>query len=108
MPTYLLLTTLSPQGIQTLQVIPERLIEFNREIESIGVRVIKQWALLGPYDMLSLVEAPDSLAISRLAADMASRGSAHIDTLTAIPMDAFTESLGPGDPSASGDLTPLL
>lgn len=93
MPTYLLLTTLSPQGIQTLQVIPERLIEFNREIEGIGVRVVKQWALLGPYDMLSVVEAPDDLAITRLAADMSARGSAHIDTLTAIPIEEFADSL---------------
>ncbi len=93
MPTYLLLTTLSPQGIQTLQVVPERLFEVNREIEALGVRVVNQWALLGPYDFLSLVEAPDVEAIARLSSDIASRGSAHVDTLTVMPVDDYLTTL---------------
>ena len=58
MRTFLLLSTLSPQGLQTLAATPERLFEVNREIERLGGRVLKQWALLGAYDFLSVVEAP--------------------------------------------------
>lgn len=93
MPTYLLLTTLSPQGIQTLQVVPERLFEVNREIEALGVRVVNQWALLGPYDFLSLVEAPDLESLARLTAEIASRGSAHVETLTVMPVDDYVTTM---------------
>lgn len=93
MPTYLLLSTLSPQGLQTLRATPERVFEVNREFEAGGVRVLQQWALLGPYDMLSIVSAPDDEAVARLSAEMAARGSARVDTLTAMPVDEFLDSL---------------
>lgn len=89
MPTYLMLTTLSPQGLQTLQATPERLIEVNRELESGGVRVVQQWALLGPYDMLSVVEAEDDDAVMRLSTNMAARGSAQVETLPVVAVDEF-------------------
>lgn len=94
MPTYLMFATLSPQGLQTLQVTPERLIEVNRELESDGVRVVEQWALLGPYDILSVIDAPDDESIVRVAANMSARGSAQIETLPVIPVDEFIELLG--------------
>ena len=93
MPTYLMFSTLSPQGLQTLRVTPERLLEVNRELETNGVRVLSQWALLGPYDMLSVVDAPDQAAVLRVSADMAARGSAQVETLAAVPVDEFIELL---------------
>lgn len=93
MPTYLLFSTLSPQGLQTLQMTPERLFEVNREIESAGVRVVEQYALLGAYDMLSVVEAPDRDAVMRISADMAARGSAQVETLSVVPIDEFVAML---------------
>ncbi len=87
MPTYLLLSTLSPQGLQTLQATPERVFEVNRELESSDVNVVQQWALLGAYDMLSVVTAPDMAAIAKVSAEMSARGSARIDTLTVVELD---------------------
>jgi uncharacterized protein with GYD domain len=91
--TFLLLSTLSPQGLQTLGATPERLLEVNREIEALGGRVVRQWFLLGAYDFLSVVEAPDERTISRLAVELASRGSASFETLTAIPVEELIASL---------------
>jgi uncharacterized protein with GYD domain len=91
--TFLLLSTLSPQGLQTLATTPERLLEVNREIEAIGGRVVRQWFLLGAYDFLSVVEAPDERTISRLAVELASRGSATFETLAAIPVEELIEVL---------------
>jgi uncharacterized protein with GYD domain len=91
--TFLLLSTLSPQGLQTLEATPERLLEVNREIEALGGRVVRQWFLLGAYDFLSVVEAPDERTISRLAVELASRGSASFETLAAIPVEELIESL---------------
>lgn len=92
MPTYLLLSTLSPQGLQTLKATPERMFEVNRELESSDVKVVQQWALLGPYDMLSVVTAPNKESVAKVSAEMASRGSARIDTLTVVEID---DLLGP-------------
>ncbi len=94
MRTYLLLSTLSPQGLQTLATTPERLLEVNREIERLGGRVVKQWALLGAYDFLSVVEAPDATVISQITVELASRGSASFETLTAITVEELIETLG--------------
>ena len=93
MRTFLLLSTLSPQGLQTLATTPERLLEVNREIEALGGRVVRQWALLGAYDFLSVVEAPDERTISRITVELSARGSASFETLVAIPAEELIEAL---------------
>ena len=93
MRTFLLLSVLSPQGLQTLATTPERLLEVNREIERLGGRVVKQWALLGAYDFLSVVEAPDATVISRITVELASRGSASFETLPALTVEELIETL---------------
>jgi uncharacterized protein with GYD domain len=94
MGTFLLLTTLSPQGVQTLRATPERLLEVNREIEALGGRVVRQWALLGPYDFLSVLEAPDAGTVVRITMELSSRGSARLDTLPVVPVDELLRVLG--------------
>ena len=93
MRTFLLLSTLSPQGLQTLATTPERLLEVNREIERLGGRVVKQWALLGAYDFLSVVEAPDATVIAQITIELASRGSASFETLPALTVEELIETL---------------
>ena len=93
MRTFLLLSTLSPQGLQTLATTPERLFEVNREVERLGGRVVQQWALLGAYDFLSVVEAPDERTISRITVELASRGSASFETLVALTIEELMETL---------------
>ena len=87
MPTYVLLSTLTPEGSQTLHKRPERLEEVNREIEEFGCKIVGQYAVLGQYDFVSIVEAPDNETIAHLSVDLASRGSMKIQTLpaTALP-----------------------
>lgn len=94
MRTFILLSTLTPQGVQTLRATPERLLEVNREVEHFGGRVIKQWAVLGDYDFLSVVEAPDERAMAQISAELSARGSAHFETLAAIPAEDLEEFLG--------------
>lgn len=101
MRTFLLLSTLSPQGLQTLATTPERLFEVNREIEGLGGRVVRQWALLGAYDFLSVVEAPGEEVIARISIELSARGSATFETLVAIPVEELIEALDVPDPAAS-------
>jgi uncharacterized protein with GYD domain len=88
-PTFILLSTLSPHGVGTLKANPERVKEVNGEIEQMGAKVVEQWAVLGPYDFVNVVEAPDENVIARVSVELASRGTAHFQTLTAIPIDEF-------------------
>lgn len=99
MPSFLLLTTLSTQGLQTLKATPERLFEVNREIEDLGVRVVRQWALIGPYDFLTLVEAETVSMVLDAASRFAARGSATMETLPAIPVDDFIADLKASAPA---------
>ena len=93
MPTYLMLTTLTEKGVQTLHANPDRLREVNRDVEEMGAKVLHQWAALGEYDFVNIVEAPDEKVIARVSVELAARGTAHFQTLTAIPVDEFLSLL---------------
>jgi uncharacterized protein with GYD domain len=88
-PTYILLTTLTAQGVQTLKANPDRLREVNKDVEELGAKVLHQWATLGPYDFINVVEAPDPATIARVSVALGARGSAKLQTLTALSIDEF-------------------
>jgi uncharacterized protein with GYD domain len=91
--TYILLSSLTDDGAQTIKEQPERILGVNQELQAMGVRVLSQWATLGPYDFVNVVEAPDNLTIARVSAELAARGTVHIMTLPAIPIDEFITGL---------------
>ena len=93
MPTYLMLTTLTDQGLRTLQSHPERLREVNRDVEELGARVLHQWISLGQYDFVNIVEAPDSEAIARISVALGARGSAKLESYELLPVDKLLDSL---------------
>jgi len=94
MPIYILLSTLSQQGVQTLRSNPDRLREVNRDVEELGAKVLHQWATLGEYDFVNIVEAADEAAIARVSVALAARGSTKIRTLPALTIDDFLAALG--------------
>lgn len=89
MPTYVMLSSITDQGAETIKKNPGRIKEVNKEIEALGVKVTSQYAVLGPYDFVTIVEAPDNETVARVSAELASRGSVKIQTLAAIPIDDF-------------------
>jgi len=93
MPTYILLSRLTDAGAGTIKDHPERIKEVNQEIEQFGAQVVHQYATLGAYDFVSVVEAPDLAAISRVSVELSSRGSVKIQTLSAVPIDDFIANL---------------
>ena len=93
MPTYIMLSTLSPDGVQTIKNNPARIKEVNRELEQLGATVKAQWATLGQYDFVNVVEAPDEQTMSRVSLELGSRGTAKFETLVAIPIDDFISGL---------------
>jgi len=93
MPIYILLSRLSQQGVQTLKSNPDRLHEVNRDLEELGARVLHQWATLGEFDFVNVVEAPDTETVARVSVAVAARGSTRIQTLPALTIDDFVKTL---------------
>ena len=93
MATYVMLTSLTDEGRKTIKENPKRLKEVNKEVESMGVKILAQYALLGPYDFLNILEAPDNKAISRVAIELGSRGTLQTMTMAAMSVDEVTGNL---------------
>ena len=93
MPQYVMLTRLTDQGARTLKQHPEHVFEVNTELEKMGVKVLHQWAVLGRYDFVNVVEAADDAAVARASLDLGSRGSIRIETLAAMPAEELIGAL---------------
>lgn len=93
MATYIMLSTLTDEGRKTIKDRPARIQEVNREIESAGARVVQQWAVLGAYDFVNIVEAPDNETIMRVSMMLGSRGTVQFLTMPALAVEAFIGGL---------------
>ena len=96
MPVFVMLSVLGPDGSATLRENPQRIKQVNAEVEAMGASVKDQYALLGQWDFVTIIEAPDIVTMSRIATTLAARGTLKTTTLTAIPVDDFIASLGEG------------
>ena len=93
MAKYILLSTLTPEGQKTLKNRPQRIKEVNQEIEAFGVKVLEQYAVLGPYDFVNLVEAPDNNTVFKMSVELGSRGTIKILSMPAMTVDQLVETL---------------
>lgn len=89
MATYVLLSTLTDEGRKVVKERPNRIEEVNKEIESFGAKVVAQYAVLGPYDFVNIVEAPDNQAIAKVSVELGARGTVQIMTLPAMSIGEF-------------------
>jgi len=80
--------------VQTLKSNPDRLREVNKDVEELGAKVLHQWATLGPFDFVNVVEAPDAATIARVSIALGARGSAKLQTLTALEIEDFLGAVG--------------
>jgi uncharacterized protein with GYD domain len=93
MPTYVMLTNLPAEGVKTLKSNPARVQEVNKEVEQLGVKVKEQWAVLGQYDFITIVEAPDETTMAKVSVELGSRGTMSSQTLAAIPSEELAKAL---------------
>ena len=93
MPVFILLSRLSQQGVQTLKSNPERLRQVNRDVEELGAKVLHQWATLGEFDFVNVVEAPDLETIAKVSVALGARGSTRIETLPALEIEDLLRTL---------------
>ena len=93
MPTYVMLTNLTADGVRTLKNNPGRVSEVNAEVEQIGAKVLAQYATLGQYDFITIVEAPDEKTMAKVSVELGSRGTMSSQTLPAIPSEELAKAL---------------
>jgi len=93
MATYVMLTSLTDEGRKTIKQNPERIREVNKEVEAMGVKIVAQYALLGQYDFVNILEAPSNEAMAKVAVELGSRGTLQTMTFTAMTLDDFIASL---------------
>lgn len=91
MPAYIMLSRLTEHGAETIKKNPERILEVDREMNTWGIEVMQQFAVIGEYDFVTIVEAPSNIAIAQASLELASRGSVRIETLAAIPVEELVE-----------------
>jgi uncharacterized protein with GYD domain len=92
-PLFILLSTLTPQGVQTLKSNPERLRQVNKDVEELGCKVLHQWATLGEFDFVNVVDAPDVATVAKVSVALGARGSTKIATLPALEIEDFLRTL---------------
>jgi uncharacterized protein with GYD domain len=93
MAIYIALSNLTDEGRKTLKQKPDRIKEVNKEIEAMGIKVLAQYAVLGSYDFVTLLEAPNNEAVMKMSVELGSRGTVQLMTLPAISVDEFIKSL---------------
>jgi uncharacterized protein with GYD domain len=93
MPHYVILSNLTDEGRRTIKQKPERIMEVNKEVEAMGVKILKQYALLGSYDFINIVEAPNNETVMKMSVEIGARGSVHLMTLPALPVEEFIKKI---------------
>ena len=93
MATYVMLTNLTDEGRKTIRENPERIREVNKEVEAMGVKVLAQYVLMGPYDFVNILEAPDNQTVAKVAVELGARGTLECLTVPALSLDDFINTL---------------
>ena len=101
MASYIMLSTLTDEGRKTLKERPERLQAVNKEVESMGARVTAQYAVLGGYDFVNVIEAPSNEVMAMIAMELGARGTIKVTTLPAMPISEFVDMLKGSSPGGS-------
>ena len=93
MAIYIMLTTLTEEGLKTVKGKPERIKEVNKEVEAMGVKILAQYAVMGPYDFVNILDAPNNAAVNKVAIELGSRGTLKTMTMAALDIDEFINNL---------------
>ncbi len=96
MQKFIMLSKLTDEGRKTVKMRPERIKEVNEEIEKMGAKVVEQYAVLGEYDFINILEAPDNETISKVSIELGARGTIQLVTLAAISIEELASTLTAG------------
>lgn len=103
MTTFIMLSTLTDEGRKTLKQRPDRIKAVNKEVEAMGARVTAQYAVLGGYDFVNVIEAPSNEAMARIAMELGARGTIKVTTMPAMGIDQFVEMMSKSSKTMQDD-----
>jgi len=106
MATYIMLSTLTDEGRKTLKARPDRLKSVNKEVEEMGARVRAQYAVLGGYDFVNVIEAPSNEVMARISMELGSRGTLKVTTLPGMTIDEFMVNMQANPPRKDKEENP--
>ncbi|MFC2010668.1 GYD domain-containing protein [Chloroflexota bacterium] len=92
MAVYVMLTTLTDEGRKTLKANPQRIKEVNKEVEEMGGKILSQYAILGSYDFVNIIETVGNTTIAKIALELGARGTLQTTTMAAISIDDLIQS----------------
>jgi uncharacterized protein with GYD domain len=93
MSLYIMMSTLTDEGRKTVKSNPQRIKEVNKEVEAMGVKILAQYVVLGQYDFINILEAPNIETVAKVALELGSRGTLQTNTLAALTLDNFINTL---------------
>ena len=93
MGVFIVLSNLTVEGRASIKKHPKRILEVNKELEKIGIKVLEQYALLGPYDFMSIVEAHDPEQMMNMSVNLGARGTVTMMSLAAVPIQTFIKNI---------------
>ncbi len=93
MPLYIMMSNLTDEGTKTVKSNPQRIKEVNKEVEAMGVKILAQYVVLGQYDFINVLEAPNNETIAKVATELSARGTLHTSTLAALTLDDFINTM---------------
>ncbi|MFA5309125.1 MAG: GYD domain-containing protein [Dehalococcoidales bacterium] len=93
MPLYIMMSNLTDEGRKTVKANPHRILEVNKEVEAMGVKILAQYVTLGQYDFINVLEAPNNEAIANVAMELGSRGTLQTSTLSALTLENFIKAI---------------
>lgn len=93
MAYYVMLTNLTDEGRKSVKKNPQRIWEVNKEVEAMGAKITAQFALLGPYDFVNILEAPNNETVARIAAELGARGTLQTMTMAAMTVEQLIGSM---------------
>jgi len=93
MPIYIMLSTLTDEGRKTIRENPERIRAVNKEVEAMGVKILAQYATLGPYDFVNILDSPSGDEVTRVSMELGGRGTLQTMTMSAMTLDNFIRNI---------------
>ena len=91
MPTYIILLRWTQQGIADIKNGPARLDAAKQAFQARGAEIKAHYLVMGQYDLVSIVEAPDDETLAKLVLSVGSLGSVSSETLRAFTEDEYRQ-----------------
>ena len=94
MATYFMLFNYTQQGVQNVKESPARIEAAKKLLRDMGAEVKASYLMMGRYDTIFIVEAPNDETAAKGALAISSKGNVRSETLRAFTEDEYKKMIG--------------